>query len=55
MNCHDCERTASETRLTKCPVCHRHFCDEHRFVLSGRAFCTQRCAEYFFFAEPEED
>jgi hypothetical protein len=55
MGCHECARTEEATRLSKCPVCHRMFCDDHRHVMSGRAFCSQRCSEYFFFADPEED
>jgi hypothetical protein len=55
MSCHACEKNEDQTRLTKCSVCHRSFCDEHRYVMSGRSFCSQRCAQYFFFADPEDD
>jgi hypothetical protein len=55
MACHACEKTEEDTRLSICSVCHRAFCEEHRHVMSGRSFCSQRCAEYFFFADPEDD
>ena len=55
MACHTCEKTEEDTRLSRCSVCHRAFCEEHRHVMSGRSFCSQRCAEYFFFADPEDD
>jgi len=55
MNCHACSKTEDDTRLEKCAVCHRPFCEDHRAVMSGRAFCSARCAEYFFFADPDEE
>jgi hypothetical protein len=55
MKCHECERTQDDTRLQKCPVCHQMFCEIHCHVMSGRPFCSARCAAYFFFEDPEED
>jgi hypothetical protein len=52
--CVTCKKTAEETTLRKCPVCHKHYCDEHVFHYSGRAFCSKHCADYFFFADPDD-
>ena len=52
--CRECGKTSNEGRLRKCPICFRHFCDEHVTVMSGRPFCSSGCAQYFFFAEPDE-
>ena len=54
MKCKECEKTPDEGRLRKCPICFQHFCDEHAIVMSGRPFCSKGCADYFFFAEPDD-
>jgi hypothetical protein len=54
MECRECQRTEEEVRLTKCAVCHRGFCDEHAYTMSGRTFCSRGCAEYFFFSTDED-
>ena len=53
--CHECGATDDETRLQKCPICFRYYCQEHNKSMSGRTFCSQKCAEYFFFADPDDD
>lgn len=52
--CHRCEEQDPSKALRRCPVCHKHFCEEHSYVMSGRPFCSTGCAEYFFFADPED-
>ena len=54
MECVHCKKSEEETRLSKCPICFKYYCDEHAFVASGRSFCSHFCAEYYFFADPEE-
>ena len=54
-NCHACQKTVDETRLHKCPICFKYFCDEHSASMSGRMFCSKGCAEYFFFADEDEE
>jgi len=49
-----CELTGDDTKLHKCPVCFKHVCDEHAASRSGRKFCSDACAEYFFFGDPED-
>jgi hypothetical protein len=55
MECYDCNRTAEDTSLFKCPICFRYFCLDHAYVMSGQRFCTQLCAQYFFFSDEQED
>jgi hypothetical protein len=52
--CRTCEKSEDQTRLSKCPVCHKGFCDEHAFTVSGRQFCSRGCGEYFFFANEDD-
>ena len=52
--CVTCKKTADETTLRKCPVCHKYYCDDHVFLYSGRSFCSKHCADYFFFADPDD-
>jgi hypothetical protein len=52
--CHECDEADEAATLTKCPVCHKIFCEEHAHHMSGRPFCSLGCAQYFFFAEPDD-
>jgi hypothetical protein len=49
-----CATCGKTTDLTKCPICFKHVCGEHAFHYSGRVFCGKNCADYFFFADPED-
>ena len=52
--CFRCEEPKPGTELSKCPLCFKLFCEEHAHAMSGRQFCSTRCAQYFFFGDPEE-
>ena len=52
--CVQCKKTEDETSLHKCPICFKYFCGEHAYLMSGRTFCSQPCAEFFFFSETDE-
>jgi len=53
--CAVCGKLESEsTSLMRCPICFKHVCGEHAFHYSGRVFCGKHCADYFFFADPED-
>jgi hypothetical protein len=54
IKCRECEKTIDDTPLTKCPTCFKYFCEEHAFLMSGREFCSRGCADYFFFADPDD-
>ena len=49
MQCHACQKDDSQGHVERCAVCHRGYCEEHNFMMSGRKFCSRFCAEYFFF------
>ena len=53
--CLVCHKTEEEVRLSKCPICFKFYCNDHRFLMSGREFCGKFCAEYFFFSSEEDD
>jgi hypothetical protein len=52
--CNVCHKSESDTRLHKCPICHKYFCEDHAHHRSGLWFCSSGCAEYFFFSDPDE-
>jgi len=53
-SCFVCNKTDDETRLSKCPICFKYFCEDHACHRSGLRFCSKGCAEYFFFSEPDD-
>ena len=53
-SCHECDMGDDVVRLRKCPICHKHFCEEHSHQRSGLWFCSKGCSEYFFFSEPDD-
>lgn len=52
--CVHCKKTEEQVTLRKCAICHKYFCDEHAHLMSGRAFCSAPCADYFFFGDPDD-
>jgi hypothetical protein len=54
MECVHCKKTEAEVVLQKCPICHKYYCHDDAYAWSGRNFCTKQCAEYFFFADPDD-
>ena len=55
MTCSKCSRTDEKRQLTKCPICHKLACDDCRYNVSGRYFCSPQCAQFFFFEEEGEE
>ena len=53
--CNECQRTEDTHRLTRCPICYKLSCQEHSYQMGGRVFCSTHCAQYFFFASPDEE
>jgi hypothetical protein len=51
--CH-CNDPGKDEPLRRCAVCHKYFCEQHTHNHSGRPFCSRGCAQYFFFAEPDD-
>lgn len=54
LECRECKKTEVDVKLHKCPICFKHFCEEHSHHRSGLWFCSAGCAEYFFFADPDD-
>ena len=52
--CYACDPSTDDKSLRRCPICHKNFCEEHTVVMSGRPFCSKGCADFFFFAEPDD-
>ena len=52
--CAKCEDHDEAQLVRKCPVCHKLFCEDHAHHMSGRAFCSKGCAQFFFFTEPDD-
>jgi hypothetical protein len=52
--CWECKVTEKDARLRKCPICFKHYCEDHAYQRSGVSFCSAGCAEYFFFADPDD-
>ncbi len=52
--CHECKKKMTEASLHKCPVCFKYYCDDHGHHRSGVGFCSDGCAEYFFFVDPDD-
>lgn len=55
-SCVQCEASAELRRLERCTICYRSFCHECSVRAHGnKAFCSQGCAEVFFFGTDEPD
>jgi hypothetical protein len=53
--CKECKLGEDEAYLEKCPICHEFVCEEHKFVRSGRNFCSVYCADAFFHSDEEDE
>jgi hypothetical protein len=53
--CKTCAVGEDDAYLHKCPICHKMICDDHKYVRSGRVFCSEFCAAYFFHEGDEDD
>jgi hypothetical protein len=54
IKCHVCEKTLDDGKLYKCPICFKYSCDDHVYRTSGRDFCSDGCARYFFFGDEDD-
>lgn len=52
-SCAQCKTAGERIVLIKCPICFKLVCETCRFSRGGRPFCSQYCAEEFFFGEEE--
>ncbi len=52
--CKECGLKEDDGYLVKCPICHKMICDAHKYVRSGRVFCSEFCAAYFFYGGDDD-
>ena len=55
VQCALCEQTFSRFDLRLCPICHKQTCERCGLNKGGKHFCSQYCAEYFFYGGGEDD
>jgi hypothetical protein len=53
--CRHCGKTDAETRVHKCPMCHKRACDDCGSRRGGKFFCTPGCGVEFFFGDVDEE
>lgn len=53
--CRGCEATSDTRFLERCTICHKDFCDDCGIRGHGKRFCTQGCADVFFFGSEDPD
>jgi hypothetical protein len=51
--CSKCAGSMNKDALSRCPICYKLVCDDCRYQMSGRSFCSAPCAQYYFFEEEE--
>ncbi len=52
--CKTCKAKQSEKFLTLCVVCKKYFCDPDSYPYGGKVFCSNTCANLFFFGEDDD-
>jgi len=52
-SCAQCKSAGEKISLTKCPICFKLVCEKCHFNRGGRLFCSQYCAEEFFFGDED--
>lgn len=53
--CAKCAVSLERGALAKCPMCFKMVCEECRYQVSGRTFCSAPCANFFFFEGDEDE
>ncbi len=54
VQCVFCEKDFSRYDLHQCPICHKRACEGCGTSKGGKHFCSQYCAEYFFYVDEDE-
>lgn len=49
--CVICKEDEDSVDLKKCPMCLKWYCEDCEYTISGRTFCSQICANFFFFGD----
>ncbi len=53
--CARCEISFPEMNFILCPICHKQVCARCWFAKGGKYFCSRYCAEYFFYADEDDE
>jgi len=53
--CPGCGTPVPEDALKVCIICRGRFCPSCAVAGYGREFCSERCRDYFFFGDAEEE
>ena len=51
--CSRCGASGERLALAKCTICLKQFCEGCRVARGGRHFCSQYCADEFFFSDED--
>ncbi len=52
--CEKCGANGYWLHLIKCPMCHKYVCDDCRYSVQGKDFCSRFCANEFFWGDEDE-
>jgi hypothetical protein len=52
--CAKCGEEGMELDIQACPICFKGVCRHCAVLVSGRTFCSQSCAEYFFHGDDDD-
>jgi len=52
--CWRCGTKEAADDIVMCPTCHRGVCRHCSVKISGRGFCSQSCADYFFHGDDDD-
>ena len=55
MICVNCQKDEQDVTLLKCPICFKMVCHDCGRREYGRVFCSQRCANVFFFGDDDDE
>ena len=53
--CELCGATGRWLQLAKCPMCHTYFCESCDYKYGGKDFCSNTCANEFYWGGEEGD
>ena len=54
VECSKCKAFREDYDISRCPICLKFVCNSCSLNISGRNFCSQGCANYFFHGDEDE-
>ena len=55
VRCATCEQDFGRYDIHQCPICHKQCCSKCSTNKGGKHFCSQYCAEFFFFVGDDDE